>query len=748
MALYLLESSLCWLLFYGFYALTLSRETFFQLNRWYLLSTLAFGAVIPLLEVPLEWVMQTPEISLSAWLPIAEIGGTHEIVVSPSPAKPSLFQTLIMPAYWLGVAFAGLRFLLGLSQIFRLYFKGQKIRHAAYTLVLTEPGRLPFSFGRWLFMSRDNGFSDAETEKIIRHELAHIRGRHTLDVLLMEIVCILLWWSPAVYLYRRSLRTVHEYLADHAVLRMARRKEYGHLLIRQAQSGMQPALANHFFHSQLKKRIKMMTKTKSGKTALVKYLTVFPMLVLAMLLFANREALAQVSIITQQPAEATADLNEPPTGKLPADLTAPSLFGLDTDKEQSGNQEPLYFINGIPATKAEVEMLNPNEIESLEVLKSEEGVRVKGPKGEKGMVLIKTKKALGDPDEMPLFPGCEEIDLQARRDCAQKKLSEFIVANLTYPKSAQDAKLEGYVIASFVVNADGSIGKTEIISKSFCKACEEEVQRVIDLMPRWVPAQKDGKAVAAKVNLPIKFAPDAKFSESPITSDPVFKVVEEMPRFPGAGCENSELAPAAKQECAAKAMLEFIYQNLKYPKEAREAGTEGMVVVSFVVDQTGKIRDANIIRGIGKGANEEVLRLVGEMPDWIPGKQRGQAVNVQFNLPIKFKLDAPAPKSEENAKPQAQPVYPVKEGNWEPDKFSASPNPASNQVRVYFETEADAVYVCISDMANKLIFDENIAGFNGVYDKTFNVAGVPKGIVKILIIREGKDIYLHKLLVQ
>lgn len=750
MALYLLESSLCWLLFYGFYALTLSRETFFQLNRWYLLSTLALGAIIPHLEIPAEWVMQAPEVTLTAWLPMAEVDAMPPMVVVTATSEDQAFNiwSVLTPVYWIGVAFAGLRFLLGVSQIFRLYFKGEKIRYATHTLVLTDPERLPFSFGSWLFVSRENRFSDTETEKIIAHELAHIRGRHTADVLLMEIFCILLWWSPAIYLYRRSLRTVHEYLADHAVLRTARRKEYGHLLIRQAQSGMQPVLANHFFHSQLKKRIKMMTKTKSGKPALAKYLTVFPLLILTMLLFANREALAQANFV---------DLAEQPTSPIPATTDDENYHIITKDPvvvhigDPSAKENPLFIIDGEEVSAAEVNALDPGNIERIEVMKGEAAIALKGARGEHGVMLITTKKTLGNPDEMPLFPGCEETDLQTRRDCAQKKLMEFIVANLKYPQSAQEAKLEGYVIASFVVNADGSIGKTEIITKTFCKACEEEVQRVIDLMPRWVPAQKDGKAVAAKVNLPIKFAPDAKFSDSPVASensDPIFKVVEEMPRFPGAGCENSELAPAAKQECAAKAMLEFIYKNLKYPKAAREAGVEGTAVVSFVVDQSGEIRDAKIVRSTGGGCDEEVLRLVGEMPDWIPGKQRGQAVNVQFNLPIRFKLDAPAPKAEENTTPQPQPAYPVKEGNWEPAKFSASPNPASNQFRLYFEADIKPLYVSIMDAANKGIFEENVQGFNGIYDKTISLAGVPKGLIKIIVIQEGSRVYYHKLIVQ
>lgn len=762
MASYLLESSMCWLLFYGFYALTLSRETFFRLNRWYLLSTLALGALIPLLEVPVEWVMQTPEISLSVWLPMTEIGNTYQIVVTPD--QPSVFQAVILPVYWSGVILTLVRFLIGLGQICLLFIKGHKTSCPGYTLVATPRVHLPFSFGRWLFVSRDNTFSEDETEKIIRHELAHIRGWHTADVLLLEIACILLWWSPPVYLYRRSLRTVHEYLADHAVLRTVRRKEYGHLLIRQAQSGMQPALANHFFHSQLKKRIMMMTKTQSGKSALLKYLTVFPLLVLAMLLFANREVLAQVSVIEKNADAATGTTpaaNQDITSKGKAELTwtgskSTSVPGDDKvvtvvgwGNPASAESAPLFFIDGKEVTQADLAALDPNDIAQVDVLKGESAIALKGARAEHGAVLITTKKTTGDVDEMPRFPGCEDVkDVADRSNCAFNKLIGFISDNLRYPKSARDAGIEGTTVASFVVNADGSLSDVTIV-KSIGSATDEEVKRVMSLMPKWIPAQKDGKAVKSEMKLPVQFKLHAEQSPAtPDASEPVFKVVEELPRFRGAGCESSELDDVAKKQCADRAMMEFIAKGIKYPKVAREAGLEGLVVVSFVIEKSGKIRDAAIVRGIGGGCDEEVLRLVGEMPDWIPGKQKGQNVNVQFNLPVKFKLDTPAPAAEGKSEPQNQPAFPARKKAFEPANFSASPNPASKQVRVYFEAAPKPVAVRVVDAAQKVIFEQQVDVFNGVYDKTINLAKAPKGVVYIMVSQEGSEPYVHKLVVQ
>ncbi len=119
----------------------------------------------------------------------------------------------------------------------------------------------------------------------------------------------------------------------------------------------------------------------------------------------------------------------------------------------------------------------------------------------------------------------------------------------------------------------------------------------------------------------------------------IFQVVEEMPRFPG--CENK--AEAERKACADKKMLEFIYKNIKYPPIARENGVEGTVVVTFVVEKDGSVTDARILRDIGAQCGSEGLRVVQMMNNmsqkWSPGKQRGKPVRVQFNLPIKFRLE-------------------------------------------------------------------------------------------------------------
>ncbi len=120
----------------------------------------------------------------------------------------------------------------------------------------------------------------------------------------------------------------------------------------------------------------------------------------------------------------------------------------------------------------------------------------------------------------------------------------------------------------------------------------------------------------------------------------IFKVVEEMPRFPG--CEDLNGNTQEKRACADAALYNFIHANLEYPSSARENNIQGTVVVQFVVNRDGSIQDAKVLRDIGAGCGEEVVRVVGLMNDqklrWIPGKQRGHAVRVIFILPVKFKL--------------------------------------------------------------------------------------------------------------
>ena len=131
-----------------------------------------------------------------------------------------------------------------------------------------------------------------------------------------------------------------------------------------------------------------------------------------------------------------------------------------------------------------------------------------------------------------------------------------------------------------------------------------------------------------------------QFEKTPISStNEVYKVVEEQPRFPG--CENMDGTIKEKKACSDRKLLTFLYESIQYPEEAKKSGVEGKVYVSFIVEKDGKISDIKLLKDIGSGAGEEVMRVMELMNNkykWIPGKQKGKVVRVQYNLPVSFKL--------------------------------------------------------------------------------------------------------------
>ena len=155
---------------------------------------------------------------------------------------------------------------------------------------------------------------------------------------------------------------------------------------------------------------------------------------------------------------------------------------------------------------------------------------------------------------------------------------------------------------------------------------KEDVQSMEEMVVGTNSADSDKKGVE------VKFVPNDK----PVIQDgEVFTVVDELPQFPGGMAE----------------AMKFLAKNIKYPVESQKAKIEGRVIVQFVVKENGKVADIKVMRGVSPELDAEAIRVVGLMPDWIPGKQRGKAVAVKYTMPIMFRLDSPAPKEEAASAP-------------------------------------------------------------------------------------------------
>lgn len=209
-------------------------------------------------------------------------------------------------------------------------------------------------------------------------------------------------------------------------------------------------------------------------------------------------------------------------------------------------------------------------------------------------------------EKMPSFPG------------GDAELLKYIATNIKYPKESQDNGEQGRVICSFIVGRDGSVNNPEVL-RGVTPLLNEEAVRVINTMPRWNPGMQRGKAVAVKYTVPITFRLKSPVEE---TKEETLMVVDVMPQYPGGDHE----------------LLKFIAQSIKYPMEAQEAGMQGRVICSFVVDKKGNIVEPKVIRGIDPSLDAEALRVIGMMPRWTPGRQDGKAVRVLYTVPITFRL--------------------------------------------------------------------------------------------------------------
>lgn len=668
---YITEVTLCLSGFYLLYILWLSKETFFKANRCYLLGTLLSSLIIPLIDIPNIASQFGNKITSFYIEPITITvqsleNSLEEIVITPD-AGGFDFGSLFMLVYYLVTGVLLLRFFWGLFQIYRLKSSGKIENKGSYFLIKTNKVHLPFSFFTYLFWSEKSTFTPDEEDKILRHELTHIREKHSYDVVLVELLSIFLWCSPLIFLYKNAIKNIHEYLADAAVLQNTQTRQYGLLLLKQSQSGIRIAQANNFIHSQLKKRIIMMTKNKSRQHSLLKYVAMLPI------------ALVLVLILSQKDVLANLKTNE------------------------------LLIENHTYA-----DLNTTNSLASI--------------------------YEMGEIDEMPRFPGCEDITVKEEREtCSSKKLMEFIFTNIKYPEAAKKGGHQGTVVIDFVVKEDGSLIDFKIL-KDVEGGCGEEAIRVMKMMPKWIPGKAERKPVSVNFKIPVKFKLDGddKASNAPKTDeksgeDEVFVAVEQMPEFPGcAGIEDG----VERNQCSNKHLFEFIFSNVKYPEEAHKNGIEGKVIVKFVVDKEGNVIKPELLKDPGAGLGKEVLRvinLMNEMPEkWTPGKQGGKNVNVSLTLPVAFKAE-----KKDDAKPDISANQTL-----ELQHFNAFPNPTTGNLNLEIGEVNFPTTVRINDVNGREIYTRT---FEKTDTKTIkindiDVSKAPKGNLFIVIEQDGKTI--------
>ena len=295
---YILKSAACLAVFYLFYKLLMSRDTFHRFNRFALLGLLVLSSVLPLVEVSVNRPAPVHEtmLTLEQLLLLADVQAEGEVVSQPTTA---LWVRVALLVYLAGIVFFAVRNLWSLGRLAVLLRRGRVERVSDYLpgrgekvrLVVHDQAIAPFSWMRCIVLSRKD--LEENGREILIHELAHIRNHHSWDLLLADICIFVQWFNPAAWLLKQELQTIHEYEADETVLREGvDAKKYQMLLIKKAVGTRLYSMANSFNHSSLKKRITMMLKEKSNPWARVKYLYVLPLAALAVSAFARPEVSA------------------------------------------------------------------------------------------------------------------------------------------------------------------------------------------------------------------------------------------------------------------------------------------------------------------------------------------------------------------------------------------------------------------------------------------------------------------------
>ncbi|SOD20172.1 M56 family metallopeptidase [Pedobacter xixiisoli] len=661
---YLLQVNIYLVVFYAFYRLLLAKETYFVFNRIYLIGAGIFSLTIPFMQI--EWFGKQA-ISQQIYVQVSQI---NDIITQPITAAPVQhgfnWGLLIAGIYLIGTFFFTVRFILQLYAVKKM-LEGVK-------------SGLAFSFWKQKVVAQNL----PEVATVNHHEDIHIKQLHTFDVIFFEILGIITWFNPIIYLYKETVKSIHEYLADEAAAKFQGDKEtYAILLLNQAFGVNTNKLTNGFFKkSMVKKRIFMLYKERSKKTAILKYGIFVPLFAAALLLSSatiskNEQILATAeNIKLEDVKEVVAEVLELPSEKTvnisisPETKVKPPINKANTNDGTEGFYKFLGSNIKYPSTAAENNVqgnlivsftvtnkkleniiVDPklgygaDEEVSVNLAKYQGNALANGNYSMKveyrlsgsptkilnesivaktGYTALNTVTIIGyaKPDPENQIYSFISIENPPTYPGGMDKFYKFLSNNIKYPEEAKKLSIQGKVFVSFVVEKDGSLSDIKI-DRKVGYGTDEEAVRVLKLSPKWNAGLKNGTAVRVKYNLPIAFTLNQKsVNQEAVQDNTVYSFVsmENPPQFPGGMTQ----------------FYKFLGDNIKYPEEAKKSAIQGKVFASFTIEKDGSLGDIKIDRKLGYGTDEEAIRVLKLSPKWIAGTQDGKPVRVKYNLPIGF----------------------------------------------------------------------------------------------------------------
>lgn len=531
---YLAKVAVSLAVFYSFYWLFLRKDTHFVLNRVILLSSLLLAFFLPFIN--LNIVQQEPVI------PTLNINfdtdSTFTTVTQTKVPPEWNFWKIISVIYLTGAAFVFLRLIYQSIYMQALSRLSKAEKQDDFTLVYMKKDIIPFSYFNKIFIP-ESVSAEQGLQSIIDHERSHLKQMHFVDLFLVEILTIIQWFNPFAWFYERSVKEVHEYLADRSVLSRGYNKgNYQALLVNQAMGGPVFTIANQFNQSLIKKRIVMMTKMKSPRLAQLKSFLLLPLIAIILMAYNQPEKAVEVLsnlnpedvvMPASNPSQETVKVQPasiPSSQKPVSNIKAEQIkiVGKVVDSETGKDMAGVFVvikgttIGAVTDNAGDFAILVPDNDAVLAFscvgyntqlipvknndrmyVKMEESILKINLSGPNSLVATDKpasfEKSPGDTyvavEELPSYPGGTDA------------LKEFITENLKYPADAK-GKIIGVVPVTFIIDREGNMVNSKV-EKSLYPSLDEEAMRVVKLIKGWKPAMQNGKPVACKVGILIQF---------------------------------------------------------------------------------------------------------------------------------------------------------------------------------------------------------------------------------------------------
>lgn len=318
--IFLLESSICLLIFAAFYKLFLEKLTFFQWMRFYLTGSLVLSVTIPLLNIPVAYHTGIPTnnslISGIDRLMNLQLPENNQQIMEVVPDKTNYLLFLSYAAiicYFLIVTVKLVQLARKLLKIKNLISSNGKTKELDYWLVSTNIPLQAFSFFRYIFINRKIGkLEEKDLDIIMMHESIHVRQLHSVDILLTEVFLIVFWFNPVMYIYKKYIHEIHEFIVDEELHKQSSKKVYSNLLLNLAveNNNISPFLG--FSSLQIQKRIQMLNKPKSKAMKKRSFILIIPLIAVMLLSFSISKRDAEKSTVRKENSE----INKLKIGKI------------------------------------------------------------------------------------------------------------------------------------------------------------------------------------------------------------------------------------------------------------------------------------------------------------------------------------------------------------------------------------------------------------------------------------------------